>query len=129
VERIRAWGPAAVWSLVIFGLSSIPGTAIPDVGFTFADKVAHLGVYSVLGALFYRGWRRTRSGPTAWAIVALAALSALAYGVTDEIHQMFVPNRSPEMLDLVADLLGGSVGAAAASRLFGARKAGRGTSS
>lgn len=120
---MSAWGPVVLWGLVIFGLSSIPGSQIPDVGFTFADKVAHVGVYGVLGALFFRAWRHSRRGAAASAIVALAALSALAYGVTDEIHQMFVPNRSSEVLDLVADLVGGVVGAAAASLVFGTRKA------
>jgi VanZ family protein len=111
---MKTWSPVVVWALVIFGLSSIPGTRIPDVGFTFADKVAHVCVYGVLGALFYRGWRRSVSRLATGGLVALAALCALGYGVTDEIHQMFVPNRSSELLDLAADLVGGTLGAAAA---------------
>jgi len=123
VERFTAWAPVVAWGLVIFGLSSIPGTEIPDVGFSWADKVAHVCVYGVLGALFHRGWRRSLSRPAGAALVAIAALSALAYGITDEIHQMFVPNRSSELLDLAADLVGGLLGGGTMSLVFGARPA------
>ncbi|MCB9247515.1 MAG: VanZ family protein [Ignavibacteriales bacterium] len=33
-----------------------------------------------------------------------------AYGLIDEIHQIFVPNRSAEFLDWVADLSGAILG-------------------
>jgi VanZ family protein len=36
----------------------------------------------------------------------LSALIAAIYGALDEYHQYFVPNRSSEFLDWVADLIG-----------------------
>lgn len=111
---------------MIFGLSSIPGSRIPDVGVSFADKVAHVLVYGGLGALCFRGLRRSWPLLSIRSTVLAAALLALAYGLTDEFHQMFVPNRSSEFLDLVADLIGGTVGALVARaipRLFGAMTA------
>jgi len=113
-----AWAPVVGWAVVVFGLSSIPGTRIPDVGFTFADKVAHIGVYGVLGALCYRALQRGGRPTGRPRRVLAAALLALAYGMTDEFHQMFVPNRSSELLDLAADLLGGTLGALVASSLL-----------
>ena len=44
----------------------------------------------------------------------LAAVLAAAYGLTDEIHQIFVPLRSVELADWMADAVGGLAGAIAA---------------
>ena len=55
----RAWTPAVLWSAVIFVLSSIPGNAFPRLpGWWNADKFVHTGIYAVLGALCWYGWRR-----------------------------------------------------------------------
>jgi VanZ family protein len=32
------------------------------------------------------------------------------YGAFDEIHQIFIPNRSAELLDWIADILGATSG-------------------
>jgi len=66
------------------------------------DKVAHFAVYGLLGTLVCRlgrGWRAA-----VWAVVA-----ASAFGVSDEWHQSFVPGRSTEVADWVADTLGAAV--------------------
>jgi hypothetical protein len=39
-------------------------------------------------------------------------LLAVAYGITDEFHQSFVPGRSAELYDLYADAVGAIVGTA-----------------
>jgi VanZ family protein len=39
----------------------------------------------------------------------LAWLIATAYGVTDELHQRYVPHRTADVADLVADALGAAV--------------------
>jgi VanZ family protein len=77
--------------------------------------VAHICVYGVLGAFCYRGLRWGGRLAGRWLVVLVAALLALAYGMSDEFHQMFVPNRSSELLDLAADLVGGTLGALVAS--------------
>ena len=43
-------------------------------------------------------------------VVITIVLSSL-YGVSDEIHQRFTPGRDSDPLDVVADTLGGTVGA------------------
>ena len=76
----------------------------------------HLGVYGVLAAalLFGAGWPR---GNGVWLWAALATL----YGVSDELHQMFVPGRQPELWDLCADAAGSFL-VAAAARAYSARR-------
>jgi VanZ family protein len=111
----RAWVPAAVWSVVIFALSSIPGSAFPVLpGWRNADKFVHTAIYAVLGALCWFGARGTlpaRRGRAAQVIVA--GLIAMLYGVTDEAHQVFTPMRTPDPFDVAADGVGGLLGAIA----------------
>lgn len=41
----------------------------------------------------------------------MTALGALLYGLTDEYHQSLVPGREADVLDLLADTVGGLLGA------------------
>jgi len=109
---LRAWAPALLWSIVIFALSSIPGNQLPMPGWWSADKFVHGAVYGVLGALCWRGVRATwaREHGAAMQIIAAVALTGL-YGITDELHQAFTPRRSPDPFDVVADIVGGLLGA------------------
>jgi VanZ family protein len=44
-------------------------------------------------------------------VVLVAVALATAYGITDEVHQAFVPGRSPDPRDVVADAVGATAGA------------------
>jgi VanZ family protein len=88
------------------------------VGFPGIDKLEHGLVYALLGAALARGWRlsraRTTGAFTTWlAAWTAAALAALVYGLSDELHQLLVPGRMFDLADLVADGVGGALGAAA----------------
>jgi VanZ family protein len=109
-----AWLPVALWALVIFGLSSIPGTRLPPVHLPQADKLAHLLVYAVLGALILRGVARHHRRPRPRPRDFLTAIALTTfYGISDEVHQHWTPNRSPDWHDVVADALGGALGSLA----------------
>ena len=97
-RRLLAWLPAAAWAAVIFSLSSqsrLPGPDVANI-----DKVAHFGAYGLLGVLLCFAAERSRLP------LLVAAAIGMAYGATDEIHQMFVPGRSPDVLDWCADAAG-----------------------
>jgi len=70
------------------------------------DKVAHGVAYGVLGSAL--AWGRIDSE----ASLAHGWLLALGmvYGMSDEWHQMYVPGRSPDPADLLADAVGLSLG-------------------
>ncbi|ULA62008.1 MAG: VanZ domain-containing protein [Nitrospira sp.] len=110
---VRYWGPVGLYAgLIFFGSSiSTPPEAISSLIKEISDKVLHLSEYALFGALIYRASRHG-SGP--WmaqhAVLAAVAGSAL-YGVSDETHQWFVPLREADVLDVVADTVGGIVGA------------------
>lgn len=93
----------------LFVLSANPTPPQPQVLPPGADKVAHALLYAGLAAVVSVGIRR---GPRAasprlqfWAPFLFAAL----YGVSDEVHQLFVPNRMFEVADIVADASGALV--------------------
>lgn len=72
----------------------------------YADKVGHMGLYGVMGALLARG--RWRSGSRA--APSILVLLGVLYGASDELHQAFVPGRDPSLGDLAADAIGTAIG-------------------
>jgi VanZ family protein len=113
---VVAWLPAFAWAAMIFGLSSVQGQKLPDMPAPNFDKLVHAAVYVVLGALCLRALRRTSTLPLARAVILAGALTT-AYGISDEFHQSFTPQRSPDWRDAVADAAGGFAGALAAALL------------
>ena len=107
--RISLWAPVAIYMAVIFYASSRPEITLPPGG----DKPWHLIGYTgfgiVLARAFAGGFFRRVTGTAA----ALAIAFGVAYGASDEVHQMFVPGRSAEVADLAADASGIVIGTAA----------------
>ena len=102
-RELLAWGPVVVWALVLAGLSRLTEVPQPLEPLTIlSDKVIHFGLYSVMGAAL--AWVRV-VGPRNPPHLALVALGSL-YGALDEFHQSFVPGRTPEVSDWVANTLG-----------------------
>ena len=91
----------ALWAAVILVLTSWPSPSIPISGLGL-DKVAHLGMYLVLGVLVGRALP-ARSGRSA--LIAAAIVLAL-FAALDEWHQILVPGRTASVWDWVADVLG-----------------------
>jgi VanZ family protein len=120
-KRISPWAPALVWAATIFVLSSIPGSAYPPTDIVNADKLVHIALYGLLGALCARGFARTTPlGPLG--IVAVAAPLATLYGMSDELHQRFVPGRNSDWRDVAADAIGALLGAAVIALVAGHRR-------
>jgi VanZ family protein len=104
MKRLFLWGPVLAHMAFIFFLSSI--TKVGDLPGRMSDKAAHFLVYGLLGFLIVRALSGgSLTGMTAMRAITAVVLAGL-YGVTDEIHQSFVPGRNPDVLDVVADTLG-----------------------
>lgn len=107
-----------LWMALIFGLSSIPDPEIPSgLGYP-----GHALLYFVLGGLVFAASRLERSTRLS---IALAVVLASVYGVTDELHQFFVPGRTPDVLDWAWDTVGALGGAIAAALLVARAQARR----
>lgn len=108
-SRLRLWGPALAWALLLFVLSSFSDVPAPPSGIT--DKHEHFAAYGVLSSLVLRGLSGAALSGVTGGTAAGAAVIATAYGLSDEYHQSFVPGRDSSALDLAADALGASAAA------------------
>ena len=94
----------------IFIESSISQVPAFPTGFT--DKDGHVLLYAGLAVLILRALSGARwHGVSVSAGMAAVALSAL-YGASDEFHQWFVPGRTADVYDWLADCSGAAVGVA-----------------
>ena len=105
-QFIRYWGPPIALCVAIFIESS---SKIPDVGpdLPYFDKAVHFLLFGFLGILFHRafGTLDSLNGRDRLRLAA-AIIAATVYGLSDEFHQSFVPYRSADVWDAVADALG-----------------------
>jgi len=99
--------PAIAWIALIFWLSSIP--SLPTLRlFSFQDKVAHAIVFFFLCWFAHRAFFYQIRFPSLQRRALLVGLAVtILYGVMDEVHQFFVPGRSFDYFDMLADTLGG----------------------
>ena len=102
----------ALYMVMIFYFSSLhniqqPGPLdnIPSV-----DKAEHASEYFVLGLLLALCFQRTPSLGPNWQTWGLVLLIGIIYAGSDEFHQAFVSGRSSDLLDLLADTAGVTVG-------------------
>ena len=122
MRLLSLWGPVCLVMALIFFSSSVSDPGAPPGG--LSDKSAHVLAYAALGAALVRALAGGSARRVTRGCVLAAAALATAYGVTDEVHQSFVPERTPDAMDLLADAVGGLAGAvcmALAYRLAGRR--------
>ena len=103
-STLLRWLPALLWAGTIFFLSSRSQFPEPP-GILAWDKLQHCLAYGVGGYLIARATGLRGRG------TLLAIVLGSLYGASDELHQWFVPGRSSEALDWVADTLGVAIGA------------------
>lgn len=106
-----AWLPAAAYMLLIWLLSSIP----QQFNFEFVpfrDKGVHFAEYGTLAALLVHAFRGSWPSLRPPALFFAAWSVTVFWGLSDEIHQAFVPGRVADVRDIVADAIGGLIGAA-----------------
>lgn len=69
------------------------------------DKLAHFTIYGVLGmTILFAQSEKTRNNALNSGFWVM--LVATLYGISDEIHQSFVPGRQPDVFDVLADSFG-----------------------
>ena len=102
------WGPVLAYAFLIFFLSSqsTPSQYIPGLLQGISDKILHALEYGLLAILLYRALTHTID--TKWPMT-LSIFMALGYGLSDEIHQWFVPQRESDIFDVLADGFGASL--------------------
>jgi VanZ family protein len=101
------WTAVILYAVLIFIGSSIPGDRL---GITNGlDKILHAMEYLLFSGLLFRALRLTL--PTnRMKVFWIAAVAASLYGVTDEVHQILVPFREFDILDIASDISGSMLG-------------------
>jgi VanZ family protein len=99
------WAPLAAWMLVIFAASSRPRIPYQD---DVPDWLSHATEYAVLSVLACRAFASGR--PLDGRVAATVFAACIAYGVSDELHQSFVPGRHADPWDVAKDAAGTLIG-------------------
>jgi VanZ family protein len=98
-----------VYCTAIFIQSSLPPPeALPS--WPASDKLLHVAAYAVMGILAFRAFRTTRRGGDLKHVAVVSVLFSSLYGVSDELHQFFVPLRNAAFGDVAADVIGSAIG-------------------
>lgn len=133
-KKVILWIAVILWMAIIFSLSAQPATTsnqlskgvteivieavekiVPALQLEVGDynhfvrKNAHFFAYMLLGGLVINalsagGYR------TGAANLILGGLFCVGYAISDEIHQLFVPGRGAQVLDVLIDSGGAAVG-------------------
>jgi VanZ family protein len=130
---LRYWLPVAFWMTLVFSASADAQSfrhssmlfepllrwlfphlspALVEALHHVFRKSCHLGEYAVLAWLFWRAIRKPVKNdprPWRWAEAGLALAIVFAYAASDELHQVFVPPRTPLISDVLIDTSGGAV--------------------
>ena len=103
------WFPIVIYCFLIFIQSSYPSPeSVPDI--PCFDKILHFSAYAILGALFFRAFKSLNRIDNIRILILLSILFSSLYGAGDELHQYFVPYRTADLMDALADIVGSLFG-------------------
>jgi len=102
------WFPLFCYLAFIFYISSL-SFHIRYRPFQHFDKLLHMLEYAILSLFFYRALRDTVHESFARYVSVMAIGACIFYGILDEYHQSFVPFRTSDPLDVVADAVGATL--------------------
>jgi VanZ family protein len=100
--------PLAVYWIIIFTLTTLPGKDIPNIG--ISDKIEHATAYCFLAILV----NLTFIIQDKYSILKLRSylytlILIAIYAALDELHQLFIPTRDCDIKDWIADVIGASI--------------------
>ena len=112
---IKKFIPGIAWFFVVLTLVCIPGYDLPKVDNWMIqinyDKLIHVGIFAVLAFLFMQPLTKSSlSKREQWHYFIKIALATVVWGYTTEVIQkFFIPGRSYDLTDWLADSIGGIV--------------------
>lgn len=127
-----AWALVVVWAVFIFYMSAHSGNDLNEgtdfvarvkqwlnalqmqlfgADIDLVSSIAHFCEYTVFGVLLAHAFSGfTRLHDRQGIVIMLAIVLASVYAVTDEIHQIFVPDRVCDVADWIIDVCGATLG-------------------
>ncbi len=113
----KYWLPLYLYAALIFVFSSLSRPPFHPP-FLFGDKLFHTIEYVFFGYLSARAFRNAAIPAFKINFRILSILSGLVYGLSDEFHQLFVPSRQADILDVGFDVLGTFLGVTIAIKIY-----------
>lgn len=126
---IISWVLVIAWAVLIFLMSANTGLSLSEgdglvsmvfqwlkdlqaqilpPGVDIVNPLGHFCEYAIFGGLLANAWRT--KVPLSWAVWAAVCCASL-YGISDEIHQVFVPGRTADPIDWLVDTCAATLGA------------------
>ncbi len=95
----------AVYWITLFTATTLPGKDMPNIG--VSDKISHFtgyfGLAVLLNIFLLIQNKKQKLKKNAWLFTLIIGS---VYGAIDELHQKFIPGRSCDILDWLADVIG-----------------------
>lgn len=98
--------PLILYCGALFVVSSMPQPPMSELVFKWGDKVTHGVAFLGMAILAWHAARKLFPNLSRRLHLAVGALFASLYGATDELHQYFVPGRTSDIYDWIADTAG-----------------------
>lgn len=99
---MKYWPTISITVLILVAVL-LPGSKVPDIGFSGIDKPAHFTLFFLWSLAVRYDFTRNFNRMIAWIVGVL-------FSISTEVLQIFVEDRSFDLWDLVTDALGLSVG-------------------
>lgn len=106
VRAVRRTLPALGMMAIIFLFSHQGPDQFPAFDFPGIDKLAHAAIFALLAVTVLLAQPPSLLARRPLTVAGGAMLFCVLYGLSDEVHQAFVPGRFPDVFDLVADTMG-----------------------
>lgn len=104
------WLPVIIWAIVIFTVSSLSTFPKQVEQLLSFDELAHAAEYAIFGFLLARAFANSKKENLKNNFRFFAIICAIIYGISDELHQYFIPLRTMSIIDLIYDCIGAAVG-------------------
>jgi VanZ family protein len=109
-QKIRGFAayvlPAILYALLIYFISSLSTPPAPTYAVEWGDKINHTGAFGLMMLFGFRAFRWLMPNRPIAAQIIAALIFCCFYGASDEYHQSFVPNRTADVMDWIADSTG-----------------------
>lgn len=103
IKKFRQYKLTIFYFILLLIAIGMPGNDVPSVGIPHIDKVVHFTMFAGLAACYY--WEHSK-----WQLQGRQALKSsiwlIGVGAMTEVLQYFIPKRSCDFKDLLADAIG-----------------------
>ena len=123
LKKINYLPFAIAWFLIITTLMCLPGQVLPQEDWLSKinfDKIVHIGMFAGL-VFLWCGFVKKKENifKSVQQIFVWVALGGCVYGIAMEyVQKYFIPNRSFDIYDIMADTIGSIAGLVVATKLL-----------